>query len=217
MAKKVVAIIGTYRKGRVIDTAVCEVLRGAQNRGCETQAIYLLDKHIEFCTNCRTCTQEANVGRRGQCVHNDDMGEILRAVDEADGLVLGAPTNFYNVNALTRRFIERLLPYAWWPWSVKAGPKLRAAQPDKKAVIVTSMATPAFLARILIPGPRRALKIAARTVGARVVKSLQFGMVAATPEATLGESDLLRAYRAGERLAESLARRPEDSGERKTG
>lgn len=206
MARKIVAIIGTYRKGRAIDTAVCEVLRGARDRGCETQAIYLLDKHIEFCTNCRTCTQEPNVGRRGKCVHDDDMDEILRAVDEADGVVLGAPTNFYNVNALTRRFIERLLPCAWWPWNARAGPKFRVAQPDKKAVVVTSTAAPAFLARILIPGPRRALKIAARTVGARVVKSLHFGMAAATPEATLGDSELRRAYRAGERLAEALTR-----------
>ncbi len=206
MAKKIVAIIGTYRKGRVIDTAACEVLRGAQDHGCETETIYLLDKHIEFCTNCRTCTQQANVGRRGQCVHNDDMGEVLRAVDEADGVVLAAPTNFYNVNALTRRFIERLLPYAYWPWNAKAGPKYRVAKPDKKAVTVTSTAAPAFLARIFTPGSRRALKIAARTVGARVVKSLHFGLVAGTPEATLGKRDLLRAYRAGARLAESLTR-----------
>jgi len=204
MAKKVVGIIGTYRKGRVIDTAVCEVLRGAQDNGAETQTIYLLDKHIEFCTNCRTCTQEQNVGRRGQCVHHDDMDEVLRAIDEADGVVLGAPTNFYNVNALTRRFIERLLPYAYWPWNTRGGPKYRVARPDKKAVIVTSSAVPTFLARVLVPGPRRALKLAARTMGARVIKSLAYGMVAVTPETTLREQDLLRAYHAGELLAKSL-------------
>ena len=36
MAKKVVAIIGTYRKGRVIDTAVSEILKGAEAHGAET-------------------------------------------------------------------------------------------------------------------------------------------------------------------------------------
>ncbi len=66
-AKKIVAIVGTYRKGRVIDTAVSEVLRGAEDGGATTQTIYLIDKHIEFCTNCRTCTQQADVGRRGRC------------------------------------------------------------------------------------------------------------------------------------------------------
>jgi NAD(P)H-dependent FMN reductase len=204
MSKKIVAIIGTYRKGRIIDTAVCEVLRGARDNGAETQAIYLLDKHIEFCLNCRSCAQEPNVGRRGKCVHNDDMEEVLRAVDAADGLVLGAPANFYNVNALTRRFLERLLPYAYWPWKARTGPKFRVPKPDKEAVLVTSSAVPTFLARVLVPGPRRALKLAARTMGARVTQTLHFGGVGQTPEQTLSEKDLLRAYRAGERLVKSL-------------
>ena len=205
MAKKIVAIIGTYRKGRVIDTAVSEVLRGAEAQGAETQRIYLLDKHIEFCTNCRSCTQEKDAGRRGTCVQKDDMEEVLQAIDAADGIVLGAPTNFFNVNALTRRFIERLVPYAYWPWNAKAGPKYRVARPDKKAVTVTSTACPAFLAWLLIPGPRKALKIAAKTVGAKVTQSLCFGLVAQTPEATLPEKDRRKAYRAGEQFANTLS------------
>jgi multimeric flavodoxin WrbA len=115
VVKKIVAIVGTYRKGRVIDTAVSEALLGAWDGGATTQTIYLIDKHIEFCTNCRTCTQQADVGRRGRCVLDDDMEEILRATDEADGLVLASPTNFYNVTAVTRRFMERLVGHAYWP------------------------------------------------------------------------------------------------------
>jgi len=83
--------------------------------GAETEKVYLVDKHIEFCRNCRMCTQEKDVGRRGKCVHDDDMAEILGKVDAADGLVLAAPTNFSNVNALTRRFMERLIVYGYWP------------------------------------------------------------------------------------------------------
>ena len=205
MTKRIVAIVGTYRKGKVIDTAVSEVLRGAEDNGADTQKIYLLDKYIEFCTNCRTCTQEKEVGRRGACVLHDDMEEILDALDQADGVVLGAPTNFYNVNAVTRRFMERLLPYAYWPWKVQMGPKLRVAKPDKEAVTVTASACPGFLAKILIPGPPRALKNAARMVGARVIQSLYYGGVARTADATLDEKGLVRAYRAGEYLASGLS------------
>lgn len=203
MAKKIVAIIGTYRKGRVIDTAVKEVLRGARDGGTQTEEVYLIDKHIEFCTNCRTCTQEANVGRRGRCVHHDDMEAILQSVDEAGGLVLASPTNFYNVTAIMRRFMERLVGYVYWPWNSKSGPKMRV-KPDKKAVTITSTACPAFIARILMPGGRKALKMTATTLGAKVQTSLFFGMVAATPEATLPEKDRRRAYQAGRRLAEAL-------------
>ncbi len=202
--KKVVAILGTYRKGRVIDTAVSEALRGAEARGAATEKIYLIDKHIEFCTNCRTCTQQADVGRRGKCVHNDDMEQILQAVDGADGLVLASPTNFFNATAVTRRFMERLLGHAYWPWGAKTGPRMRIKKPDKKAVTITSTACPAFIAKIVLPGGRKALKLMAHTLGAKVQTSLFYGLAAPTPEATLGEKDRERAYRAGARLADSL-------------
>ena len=67
MSKKIIAIIGTYRKGRTIDTAVTELLKGAEQQGAQTEKIYLLEKYIEFCTNCRSCTQQ-NGTARGDCV-----------------------------------------------------------------------------------------------------------------------------------------------------
>jgi multimeric flavodoxin WrbA len=204
MAKKIVAIVGTYRKGRTIDTAVAEVLRGAREGGATTETIYLVDKHIEFCTNCRSCTQEANVGRRGRCVHRDDLEEILKSVDEAGGLVLASPTNFFNATAIMRRFMERLVGYAYWPWNAKSGPKMRVKKADKKAVTITSTACPAFIAKILMPGGRKALKLTATTLGAKVQTSLFYGLAAQTPEATLPDKARAKAYEAGRRLAQSL-------------
>ena len=71
------------------------------------------------------------------------------------------------------------------------------------AVAVT--ACPAFPAKVLIPGPRRALKLAARTVGARVVGSFRYGGVARTPDSTLDEKSLPKAYRAGEALVSRIS------------
>jgi multimeric flavodoxin WrbA len=204
MSKKIVAIIGTYRKGRTIDTAVAEVLRGARDAGATTEAVYLLDKHIEFCTNCRSCTQEPNAGRRGKCVLNDDLESILKSVDEANGLVLASPTNFYNATAIMRRFMERLVGYAYWPWNAKTGPKMRLKGADKKALIITSTACPTFIAKVLMPGARKALKLMATTMGAKVQSSLCYGTAALTPEATLPDKERSRACQAGRRLAESL-------------
>jgi len=202
-ARKIVAIVGTYRKGKVIDTLASEVLRGAADGGAETEKIYLVDKHIEFCENCRTCVQEKDVGRRGTCVHDDDMAGILDKVDAADGLVLAAPTNFANVNALTRRFMERLIVYGYWPWDAKI-PKLRVKKPTRKAVTITAAACPALIARILMPGPPKALKMAATMMGAKVQTSLYFGAIAQAPEGTLTQKDRQKAHRAGIRLVASL-------------
>ena len=37
---KVVAVVGTYRKGKTIDTAVDETLAGTREVGAETEKIY---------------------------------------------------------------------------------------------------------------------------------------------------------------------------------
>ena len=68
MRRKVVAILGTYRKGGTIDTAVEAILEGARAKRATTRTIYLTDHHLEFCTNCRRCVQEPGP-ERGQ-VHD---------------------------------------------------------------------------------------------------------------------------------------------------
>lgn len=42
------------------------------------------------------------VNERGKCVLEDDMEIILTEIDNADYLVIGAPVNFNNFNALSR-------------------------------------------------------------------------------------------------------------------
>ncbi|MBN1124489.1 MAG: flavodoxin family protein [Sedimentisphaerales bacterium] len=196
MAKKVIAIVGTYRKGGITDQIVEEILRAAADQGAQTSTIHLLDKHIEFCTNCRTCTQQADTGTHGKCVHDDDMEAILTEIDAVDGIILASPTNFFTVTALMKRFIERLLCYAYWPWQ-SGIPKPRSKQATKKAVTVTSTACPAPMAKLLIRGTPKMLKITAKTLGAKVVDKIYFGMVAMEQHQQLTEKQKQRAYKAG--------------------
>jgi len=204
MAIKVVGIVGSYRKGKTIDSAVSAILEGAKDKGAQTKKIYLLDKHIEFCTNCRSCAQEKNEGRRGKCVHNDDMDDILTEIDNAGAVVLGSPVNFSTVTALMKRFIERLIPYGYWPWGEALAPVNRIVKADKKAVIVTSSACPAFIGRILMPGALGTLKKAAKVMGAKVTKSLYFGPVAASEDSQLPEKALRKARKTGGELVRQV-------------
>jgi putative NADPH-quinone reductase len=196
MGKKIIGIVGSYRKGRVIDTAVTEILKGAESRGAETIKIYLTEKQIEFCNNCRSCMQQPG-DKRGQCVHNDDMENILQQIDEADGYVLGSPVNFGTVTAIMKRFMERLAVYAYWPWGKIAAPKFRNNKLNKKAVIVTSFTPPAWMGRLLLSGAPSVLKGMAKVLGAKVVKFLYFGMVGKKPESGLDEKSLRKAFKAG--------------------
>lgn len=195
---KVVAIVGTYRKGRTVDTAVEEVLRGAQQGGAETEKIYLLDKHIQYCTNCRACTQTAG-SDRGRCVLNDDMDGILEMLEQADAVILAAPINFYTVTALMKCFIERLVCYGYWPWGTM--PKNRLPKGRKKALLITASACPAFIGRIAFRHTFAILKAAAHCLGADSVRKLYFGAAARFPEDTLRDADKRRAFAAGIKLA----------------
>ena len=200
MSKKIVAIIGSYRKGRIIDSAVSALLEGAAEKGAGTQKIYLIDKHIEFCDNCRACAQQETQGVRTPCVHDDDMQDILRQIDEADGIVLASPVNLGTVTAITKRFLERLLVYGHWPWG-KPSPKPRISRTTKNAVIITSSAAPALVGRLMFRAAPLLLKSTAKYMGAKVVKFLHFGQVCLNADSQLNDKALLKAKKAGQYLA----------------
>jgi multimeric flavodoxin WrbA len=199
MAKKIIAIVGTYRKGRTIDTAVDEILKSAQSLGAQTEKIFLLDKHIEFCTNCRSCVQKAGT-KRGDCVIDDDMKKILDQIDSADAVVLAAPVNWFNVTAVMKKFIERLMPYCYWPWG-KGIPKYRIKKLTKKAVLITASGAPAFIGRLFFPSTLSILKSAAKCVGARVIKKIYIGTAAVTEDQPLSEKYKKQLFNAGQLLA----------------
>jgi hypothetical protein len=197
MAKKVIAIVGSYRKGGTVDMAVDAVLDGAREHGAETNKIYLIDQHIEYCRNCRTCTQTADVVR-GPCVIHDDVSTILDEIDSADALVLGSPVNFYNVTAVSRTFLERLAGCVYWPWG-QPSPKLRSKEMPRRAVLIASMAAPGFLAPLATGAPR-ALRTMAECLGAHSVAKLWIGLAAQSARPRLSASVLRRAHRIGQEL-----------------
>jgi putative NADPH-quinone reductase len=200
MSKRVVAIVGSYRKGATVETLVDAILAGAREQGAVTQTIHLRERHLEFCTNCRTCTQTEGE-ERGPCPQNDDLNAILSAVEAADALVLASPVNYYNVTALFRRFMERLTGYAYWPWGQRTGPKPRTRATPRKALLVATTAMPGFLIPIATGAPR-ALKLTAKVLGAQVTGSLWMGLAASQPSALPSAKPLSRARLLGRQLVQ---------------
>jgi NAD(P)H-dependent FMN reductase len=198
MSTKVVAIVGSYRKGGTVDSATEAVLEGAREKGAETVTFYLTEKHIEFCTNCRQCTQTPGQ-ERGQCVQQDDLEPMLKQIEAADAVVLGSPVNYYNATAIFRRFLERLIGYAYWPWAGHM-PKWRRKAAARKAVLIASSAAPGFLIPIAF-GVTRALRLTAQTLGAKPVGHLWIGMVSDQPHHELSAKNRERARRLGWKLA----------------
>jgi multimeric flavodoxin WrbA len=197
MSKKILGIVGSYRKEGIIDTLVTEALAAAEEQGAQISKVYLIDKHIEFCTNCRECTQEKGTAP-GKCIHKDDMESLLAQYMDSDAIVFGAPVNYFNVNAVTRRFMERLACFSYWPWGAN-GPQMRTKLKTRQAVLITSSAMPALLGRIFT-GALRALKVTAKTMGAKPVKSIFVGMIAANEYPAVPADAIRKARAAGSKL-----------------
>lgn len=198
MGKKIVAIIGSYRIGGVIDSAVEAILSAAREKGARTNTLRLADQHIEFCTNCRRCTQNPGPAR-GTCVQRDDLQSVLQEIESADAIVLASPVNFGNVTAISRRFMERLIGYAYWPWG-QAAPSNRKLPRTSSAVLVSSSAMPALMMP-LFTGAAKALKQMAAVLGSKVVGTLWIGLAARDAHYQLSPGEMTRARKLGFRLA----------------
>ena len=196
---RLTALVGTYRKGGVIDAAVDEILASAREEGAEATKIYLIDQHIEFCTNCRACTQKEGP-TRGECPLDDDMGKLLDEIERSDALVLASPMNFWTVTAVMKRFIERLVCFAYWPWG-KAGPKARSKKQPKLAVVVVSSAAPSLLGRLMtrIVG---LLRTTAGLLGAKTIGVLFIGLAAGEQHQDIGERARKKARLLGKKLVQ---------------
>lgn len=196
--QRVLALVGSYRKGGVIDTAVEEVLAAARAAGAETTKVFLIDRRIEFCKNCRTCTQEPGDGH-GVCATEDDMAALLEMIGQHDALVLASPMNFFTVTAVMKQFIERLVCYAYWPWGMGA-PKTRLYAGERKpSLVIISTAAPS----VMIPPFSHIghiLKTAAVLLGGQKPKMLWIGLAGMQPHSPLSERIRKKAARLGRGL-----------------
>jgi multimeric flavodoxin WrbA len=198
MITKVVAIIGSYRRGGTIDIAVEAILSGAREKGALTHTIHLTDQHLGYCKNCRQCTQTPGE-ERGKCCQEDDLEPLLAEIEAADAVVLGSPVNYGNVTAVFRTFMERLIGFTYWPWG-QAAPKQRRKLTTRRAALVASSAMPGFLIP-LVTGTGYALRTTAKLLGAKPVGSLWVGLSAQEPDHQLSPRAREQARRIGWKLA----------------
>lgn len=182
---KILAINGSYRDDGITDQAVHKLVQALMFAGAEVEIILLREYPIEFCLNCRECTQQTG-DLPSQCVQHDGMEELVNKIERADGYILASPTNFGSVTAIYKRFMERLIVYAYWPWDMNF-PKFRKEKVSKKkAILVSSCAAPGIIGRLMY-GTHKQLKTSAQSIGADTVGTLFIGFVAKEAHQALPE------------------------------
>ncbi len=104
---KVVGVVCSPRAGGNTEILVREALTGAEDAGSEVELITLANKTIAPCDACRSCV------KTGGCHIKDDMVEIYKKLEEADGIILGSPVYFLNVSAQAKLLIDRTYAFLW--------------------------------------------------------------------------------------------------------
>lgn len=200
MAKRVLIINGSYREHGFTDQMADLMAIQLELAGLEVEQVVLRRFPIEFCTNCRHCTQSEG-SAPGQCVIDDGMKILVEKIEAADGYIFASPTNFYTVTALFKRFLERLIIYGYWPWHSPA-PKFRRS-PFKPALCVTSCASPSLIGRFAF-NTLGVMKQAAHCVGAKVVDTLMVGLVSEQLPVNISVRDQRRIRNITQRLLRKL-------------
>lgn len=172
---KILVINASYRAGGITDQTVDIMVQAVETDGATVDVVHLREHPIKFCLNCRDCTQQPG-DTPGECVQQDGMQELIDKIEWADGYILASPTNFGSATALFKRFMERLVVYAYWPWNMNAPQYRKADVPKKKAVLVSSYAAPGIVGR-WVYGTRKQLKLTAKTIGADTVGTISTGLI----------------------------------------
>ncbi|MDY0387063.1 MAG: flavodoxin family protein [Methanolobus sp.] len=101
---KVVAINGSLRKEGNTAAMLKELTSKLEAEGIETETINIGGKKVHGCTACMKCFENKN----SKCVFDDDgINDCIAKMKEADGIVIGSPTYFADVNTETKALIDR--------------------------------------------------------------------------------------------------------------
>ena len=95
---KILGIIGSHRRLGNTDCLVKEALLGAREEGAAVYTIRLTDLDIRPCKGCMACAF-----RMTECRIDDDMVSLLDRMQEADGIILGAPTYLLEIGRASCR------------------------------------------------------------------------------------------------------------------
>lgn len=102
---KVLAIVGSYRKGGNTDIIMDKVLAGAQDRGAATEKIFVDDINI---ASCRGCMEDCK--KEGVCsIKDDDLAAVIQKMDQCDAFVVGTPIYGNYMTGQLKILVDRLM------------------------------------------------------------------------------------------------------------
>ncbi len=103
---KIVTLLGSPRTGKNSSSIANRFTETAVQLGAEIRTFELNRLTYKGCQGCYACKDTLD-----HCVLNDDLSEVLTAVQEADLVVLASPVYYGDVTAQLKGFIDRSFSY----------------------------------------------------------------------------------------------------------
>jgi multimeric flavodoxin WrbA len=102
---KVVGFNGSPRRDGNTAILIQTVFAELEKEGIETELVQFSGQTLRGCTACYACKKNQNK----QCVIQDDVvNDAIQKMCEADGILIGSPCYFSDINAETKAFIDRV-------------------------------------------------------------------------------------------------------------
>jgi multimeric flavodoxin WrbA len=103
MPIKIIGIVSSPHKDGMTFQLVQQALAGAKAADAEIQLSFLADEMMDPCQGCGGDCWET-----GECVNDHSQTTHLACLQEADGLIIGVPVYFWQMNGLAHLFIDKM-------------------------------------------------------------------------------------------------------------
>jgi multimeric flavodoxin WrbA len=98
---RLLGIVGSPRKNGNTEILVKEALKVATEAGWQTDLFLMSEKEVAPCQHCGTCH------KTGACQIQDNMQELYKLMDQADGIIFASPVYFGTVTAQMKAIMDR--------------------------------------------------------------------------------------------------------------
>jgi len=102
---KVIAFNGSPRQSGNTHAALEMVLEELKKEDIETQLVQMGSEGIQGCNACGACGKNKDE----RCIiKGDPVNDWIQMIKGADGIIIGSPTYFGDMNAQTKAFVDRV-------------------------------------------------------------------------------------------------------------
>ena len=188
---KLLIINGSPRKKGLISQMLRIFHEQAIATGIEVTEVYANDLQIKPCMGCMACRS-----KRHCVLPEDDAQRVLKLIEQADAIVIGAPCYWGNIPGQLKLLFDRIV-YGM----MRDTPRFPEPLMKGKRLVCISTSTTPFPFNILMNQSRgaiRALREIGRFSGWKIVDTIERGGTATRPQ--LSPRDISKCHKAFRKL-----------------